>query len=135
MTTFWRTTMAAALALTLTGSVTAFQGKAPDPGSAPTVAGKWSAALETPHGTMAVTFELKLDGKTVTGTFSTEQMGELPLKGQYLDGKLTYSISGGPGELEFNGKLKDRNAITGILSSHAGDLVVNATRVQDKGGR
>ena len=135
MTTFWRTTTAAALALTLTGSVTAFQGKAPDPGTAATIAGKWSAALETPHGKMAVTFELKLDGKTVTGTFSTEQMGELPHKGQYLDGKLTYSISGGPGELEFNGKLKDRNAITGILSSHAGDLVVNATRVQEKGGR
>jgi len=135
MTTVWSTLTAAALAVTLTASVNGFQGKAPDPGTAPTVAGKWSAALDTPHGKMPVTFELKLDGKAVTGTFSTEQTGTLPLKGQYLDGKLTYSVSGGPGELEFNGKLKDRDAITGILSSHVGDLVVNATRVPDKGAR
>jgi hypothetical protein len=134
MTTLWSTMTAAALAVTLTGSVSAFQSKAPDPSTAATVAGKWSAVLETPHGTMPVTFELKLDGKTVTGTFTSEQTGALPLKGQYLDGKLTYSISGGPGELEFNGKLKDRDAITGILSSHVGDLVVNATRVPDKSG-
>lgn len=135
MTTLWRTLTAAALAVTLTGSVNASQGKAPDAGTAPTVAGKWSAELETPHGKMPVTFELKLDGKTVTGTFATEQTGALPLKGQYLDGKLTYAVSGGPGELEFNGKLKDRDAITGILSSHVGDLVVNATRVPEKGAR
>jgi hypothetical protein len=71
MTTLWNTLTAAALVVTLTGSVNAFQGKVPDPSTAPTVAGKWSAALETPHGKMPVTFELKLDGKTVTGTFTS----------------------------------------------------------------
>lgn len=68
----------------------------------------------------------------MTGTFSTEQSGALPLKGQHVDGKLTFSVTGGPGDLEFAGKLKDRDAITGILSSHAGDLVCNATRVPGK---
>ena len=76
--------------LRLTGSVTRVgdsgevQGARPGPNTAPTVAGRWSAALETPHGKMAVTFELKLDGKTVTGTFTSEQTGALPIKGQYV---------------------------------------------------
>jgi hypothetical protein len=133
MTANWRVMAAVAFVVALAGSAGAYHEQAPDAKTTPTVAGKWSAALETPHGKMPVTFELKLDakdGKTITGTFSTEQTGPLPIKGQYVDGKLTYSVAGGPGELEFNGKLKDLNAITGILTSHVGDLVVNATRVQ-----
>ena len=134
MTATWRAISTMALVVTVAAaSAAAHQGKAPDPKAAPAIAGKWSAALETPHGKMPVTFELKLDardGRTVTGTFATEQTGPLPLKGQYVDGKLTYSVSAGQGDLEFNGKLKDRDAITGILTSHVGDLVVNATRVQ-----
>jgi hypothetical protein len=116
----------------LAGLAGASQERAPERKADPTPAGKWAALIDSPHGKMPVRFELKLDGQAVTGTFSTEQLGALPLKGQYVDGKLTFSITGGPGELEFAGKLKDPSSISGIISSHAGDLVVNATRVPEK---
>ena len=77
-------------------------------------------------------FELKLDGQNVTGTFATDQSGTLALKGQYRDGKLTFAVSGGQGDLEFTGQLKGTDTLAGILSSHVGDLVCNATRVREK---
>ena len=97
-----------------------------------TVAGKWAADLDTPHGKFPVRFELKLDGQNVTGTFATDQSGTIPLKGQYREGRLTFSVTGGPGDLEFAGQLKGADTLAGILSSHVGDLVCNATRVREK---
>ena len=99
---------------------------------APSVTGKWAADLDTPHGKFPVRFELKLDGQNVTGTFATDQSGTIPLKGQYREGRLTFSVTGGPGDLEFAGQLKGADTLAGILSSHVGDLVCNATRVREK---
>ena len=99
---------------------------------APSVAGQWTADLDTPHGKFPVRFELKLDGQNVTGTFATDQSGTIALKGQYRDGRLTFTVTGGQGELEFAGQLKGPDTLAGILSSHIGDLVCNATRVREK---
>ncbi len=99
---------------------------------APSVTGKWAADLETPHGKFSVRFELKLDGQNVTGTFATDQSGAIALKGQYRDGRLTFAVSGGQSDLEFTGQLKGSDTLAGILSSHVGDLVCNATRVREK---
>jgi hypothetical protein len=80
---------------------------------APTIAGKWRMPLETPHGSMAAVFELKIDAKDkrkITGTFSMEQTMEM----------------------SFAGKLKDADTLTGILSGPNGDLAVTATRVKEK---
>ncbi len=99
---------------------------------APTVNGKWTADLDTPHGKFSVRFELKLDGQNVTGTFATDQSGTLALKGQYRDGKLTFAVAGGQSDLEFAGQLKGNDTLAGVLSSHIGDLVCQATRVREK---
>ena len=99
---------------------------------AASIAGKWAATLDTPHGKFAVRFELKLEGQSVTGTFVTDQSGTLALKGAYREGRLTFSVEGGQSELEFAGQLKGSDTLAGILSSHVGDLVVQATRVRDK---
>jgi hypothetical protein len=102
---------------------------------APTIAGKWRMPLETPHGSMAAVFELKIDAKDkrkITGTFSMEHMGVLPLAGEYVEGKLQFKAKSETMEMSFAGKLKDADTLTGILSSPNGDLAVTATRVKEK---
>ena len=99
---------------------------------APTVNGKWTADVDTPHGKFSVRFELTLDGQSVTGTFATDQTGTLALKGQYRDGKLTFAVAGGQSDLEFAGQLKENDTLAGVFSSHLGDLVCQATRVREK---
>jgi hypothetical protein len=99
---------------------------------AASVAGKWSMALDTPHGKMTIPIDIKLDGKRVTGTFSSEQTGPAPIAGEYVDGKLSFTVDGGAGDLKFIGKLKDKDTLVGDLSSHMGDLPCAATRVKEK---
>jgi hypothetical protein len=99
---------------------------------AASVAGKWSMALDTPHGKMTIPLDIKLDGRKVTGTFSSEQTGPAPLTGEYIDGKLSFTVDGAAGELTFIGKLKDKDTLVGDLSSHIGDLPCTATRVKEK---
>jgi hypothetical protein len=99
---------------------------------AASVAGKWSMALDTPHGKMTIPIDIKLDGKKVTGTFSSEQTGPAPIAGEYVDGKLSFAVDGGAGDLKFTGKLKDKDTLVGDLSSHMGDLPCTATRVKEK---
>jgi hypothetical protein len=99
---------------------------------AASVAGKWSMALDTPHGKMTIPVDIKVEGKKVTGTFSSEQTGPAPLAGEYVDGKLSFTVDGAAGELKFIGKLKDKDTLVGDLSSHIGDLPCTATRVKEK---
>ena len=99
---------------------------------ATSVVGKWSMALDTPHGKMTIPLDIKLDGKKVTGTFSSEQTGPAPIAGEYVDGKLSFTVDGGAGDLKFTGKLKDKDTLVGDLSSHMGDLPCTATRVKEK---
>jgi len=103
------------------------------PEKAPTVAGKWQIDAETPHGRLVLALDLKVDakdGKKVTGTLSSDQMGDMPLAGEFTDGKLTFVIKSDEGELSFVAKFKDADTLAGILSSHMGDLACSATRVK-----
>lgn len=47
--------------------------------------GKWEATTQTPRGEMKMTFNLKADGKTLTGTVGNERMGESEIQ----DGKIS----------------------------------------------
>jgi hypothetical protein len=47
--------------------------------------GKWEATSETPRGEMKMTFNLKADGETLTGTIGNERMGESEIQ----DGKIS----------------------------------------------
>ena len=49
-------------------------------------AGKWQLALTTPHGTLNGLLDLKQDGAKVSGTYATDQMGNVPVAGA-LDGR------------------------------------------------
>ena len=101
------------------------------PEKAPTVAGKWQIDTETPHGRLVLGLDLKVDAKDsrkITGTLSSDQMGDMPLAGDFTDGKLTFVIKSDEGELSFVAKFKDADTLAGILSSHMGDLECKATR-------
>jgi hypothetical protein len=62
--------------ITLTLAVSAF---------AADVAGKWKANVEGPNGSMQITFDLKVDGKKITGK-AISDMGEMPITDGTIDG-------------------------------------------------
>ncbi len=125
-----RTVFAIAAVLALAAGVSA---SAQDTAkNASPAAGKWTMEVDTPHGTMALIADLKVDGKKVTGTLSSEQLGTHPLKGEFADGKLTFAVSADVGDLTFAGKLKDADNLMGNLSGHSGDMVCVGTRIKDK---
>ncbi len=57
------------------------------------VTGKWVGNVETPNGPIELTYELKADGETLTGTVASA-MGSLPLNnGKIAAGVLTYEVA------------------------------------------
>ncbi len=57
------------------------------------ITGKWVGSVETPNGPMELTYELKSEGETVTGTVASA-MGSLPIAdGKLVGDVLTYTVS------------------------------------------
>jgi len=99
----------------------------------PGPAGKWTTSIETPHGAMTLGFELKVDQTKVTGTLSGEQLGKLPVSGEFTNGRLAFkATSEQAGDLEFTGRMKDQDTLVGNFATHVGDLACTATRVKEK---
>jgi hypothetical protein len=112
----------------------AAQDKPADPKTAASIAGKWDMTAETPQGTTPVTLVMKLDGKKVTGTMTGPQ-GEIPVEGEYADGKLTWSITiqGGSGDLNvaFSGAMKEDGTLAGTFDFGQGAMNWKATRAKN----
>ena len=113
----------------------ATQDKPADAKAPSSIAGKWDMTAETPQGATPVTLVMKLDGKKVTGTLAGPQ-GEIPLEGEFADGKLTMTITiqGGGGEMSvtFNGTLKEDGTLAGTFDFGQGAMNWKATRAKDK---
>jgi hypothetical protein len=92
---------------------------------ATSIAGKWTSRVHA----STLSFDLKLDGQKVTGTFSTDQSGALPLTGEYVDGRLSFTVAA-RSEIGFTGRLKDPDTLVGDLSTQNGDMACTATRVR-----
>jgi hypothetical protein len=119
------------LALIAAAPLTA-QSSASKPAS---VAGNWDVSISMQDGTLPATMALALDGKKVTGTFNSEHSGEVPVDGQFVDGRLTFTAlvhSGSPQEMkiEFAGALKADGTMAGTLSSPMGDMTWTASRAK-----
>jgi hypothetical protein len=57
------------------------------------VTGKWVGNVETPNGPLELTYELKAEGTTVTGTVASA-MGSLPIaEGKITGDTLTYKVT------------------------------------------
>jgi hypothetical protein len=93
--------------------------KPADPKAAPTVAGKWTMAVDMQGNVMNSALEIKLDGKKVSGTIIGQQGDPLPIQGEFADGKLTFSMSfngqNGPIQIGFNGALKENGTLAGTM--------------------
>jgi hypothetical protein len=56
------------------------------------VTGKWVGSVDTPNGPLELTYELKVDGETLTGTVASA-MGSLPISnGKVVGDTLTYEV-------------------------------------------
>jgi hypothetical protein len=56
------------------------------------VTGKWVGSVDTPNGPIELTYELKVDGETLTGTVASA-MGSLPISnGKIAGDTLTYDV-------------------------------------------
>jgi hypothetical protein len=100
---------------------------------AASVIGEWNLEVETPHGKMSLTLDLKSDPKNekkVVGTLASDQFGTMTVTGTVAEGKLRFEVSGGPAEMTFVGKLKDPDTMNGVLSAHNGDMAAVLTRVK-----
>src|ERR1700686_142116 len=71
------------------------------------IAGKWTLALQTPHGPMKGGLQVKQDGTRITGTCDVDQMGSMALTGT-VDGKrISFSIEIQDGQkITFSGVLE-----------------------------
>ena len=101
----------------------------------PSIAGKWLLAFETQQGAMTANMELKLDGKKVTGTVSSQQ-GESAITGEFADGKLTFTLvfnsANGPFNLACTATQKPDDTLEGNMDGGQFQLPFTATRVKDK---
>lgn len=109
------------------------QEKKPEAKAAPSPAGKWDVTAQTQQGTLPSTLDLKLDGKKVTGLMAS-QMGEVPVQGEFADGKLRFSISiqsnSGSVEVVFNAAFKEDGSLAGTFDYGQGPMTWTATRAK-----
>jgi hypothetical protein len=126
---------AAVLSLTMLPILSAQIGQGTAPAkpaaSAPSPAGKWTIALDTPHGAVTMSFDLQLSADKITGTMTSDMTGTVPVTGSFADGKVALSLETSGG-LDFQLTFKDPDTMTGNLSSQMGDVACAATRRKDK---
>jgi len=110
-------------------SLLAFPQSAATKADAPSPVGKWKMSLETPHGTMVMDFDLKLDKDKLTGTVVSDMMGTVPVTGTFASGKVSITAQA-QNTITFNFTFKDKDTLTGNLSSEMGDMACSAVRVK-----
>jgi len=97
----------------------------------PSVAGKWTMSVQTDQGEITAGLVLNVDGRKVTGSFTSDHTGEAQLEGKLEDGALTFSIAlhgDQTMEVSFTGKLKDDGTLAGRASGPMGDFTWTAAR-------
>ena len=90
------------------------------PARAADVDGKWSGALDTPMGTVNVTFNFKADGPALSGTMSGPDGGDIAIKNGKVDGdKISFVVS-----LDFGGMAFDLN-YSGVVAKDSVALKID----------
>jgi hypothetical protein len=100
---------------------------------AASIEGKWHLTMPRMGGLAALSvLDLKLTGKKITGTLQSVQMGELPVKGEFSNNKLKFSIEINMGAqslfADFEGKLKDGELNGTVTLGPMGEVEWKGTR-------
>jgi hypothetical protein len=102
----------AALALSLTTSIAA--------GQAANVTGKWIFTVETSAGSGMPTVTLKQEGETLTGHYSSAQLGEADLKGSVKGTAITFSfgtdVQGTHLDVTYSGTIDGKDSMKGKVN-------------------
>jgi hypothetical protein len=101
----------------------------------PSPVGKWNLVATINGNEMTNLLTVKLDGKKLTGTFAGQQ-GELPIEGEFENGKLWFSITvpsnGNSVQVSFSGAFKTDGTLAGSLDYGQGSIPWTAARVKEK---
>jgi hypothetical protein len=78
------------------------------PAFAADVDGKWAGTITSPNGEVPIGFTFKADGKTLTGTTTGPDGGEIAIKDGSIDGstiafKVSLDFGGMPFEISYTG--------------------------------
>jgi hypothetical protein len=122
--------LAAAFLISPAVSAQAREGQHAPAADVSAIPGKWTLSVDTPHGKMDLSLEMRIEKDKVLGTLESEMAGTRSFTGAFADGTLKFTTEGEENTLTFTGKFKDRDTITGYISGHAGDMVGVATRVK-----
>src|SRR3712207_5066073 len=82
------------------------------------IAGKWDIDVNSPHGTIAMGLDLKVDGEAVTGTLLNFRGQDLPIAGTYVKGELNVQTK--DEEIAIAAKWRDDGTLIGMLSTTQG---------------
>ena len=85
------------------------------------IAGKWDLTVDgmaMGHTFPHVDLELEQNGKKVTGNFMVPEHGDLPMEGEFNDGKLTmHSTEDGYIPMDLNAQLKEDGTLAGTVKA------------------
>jgi hypothetical protein len=131
MTRISRITIALLLATVFVGTASPSLNAQSDQNPAASVAGRWTMTVHgSPHGPATLGLVLRQSDKKVTGTFASPH-GDMSVEGEFVDGTLTLATSGGESQITFKATLKDKDTLSGFLSSSMGDMTWTAERVKN----
>ena len=106
-----------------------------EPKAEPAFAGKWNMSIETPGGQRPAGLEVKLDGKKITGSMTSE-IGATPITGELAEGNLVFSITidmnGQSVAISFTGTTQKDGSLAGTASLAGQGMTWTATRVKEK---
>jgi hypothetical protein len=94
-----------------------------------TIAGNWTIVLDAGQGPMEIAAAMKLDGKKLTGTLSS-QMGDTALAGEFEAPKVSFSIDFNGTGITFTGTMKTDDLVEGTMSGPMGEIPWKGTRAK-----
>ncbi len=103
-----------------------------------TIAGKWNVSVQGEvaggHHLTSVVLELEQDGTKIIGNFLIPEHGDLPLEGEFVNGKLTlHATEDAFMKLDLTAQLKENGQLAGTLASPMmGDYAWTAERAPSR---
>ena len=97
------------------------------------IAGKWNVTVEGTamgHTFPAVDLEMQQNGRKVTANFSIPEHGDLPMEGEFVDGKLSlHATEDAYMQMDLNAEIAADGTLAGHIKGIMGEMTWTAKRV------